>query len=114
MSADTAATPDDTSRSGEYTLAGVRPYGGDRTDVIVRARGTASMESTAEKADCGAKSPAERIIDARDLVLLPGLVDLHTHLREPGREEAETITSGPVPRMRAVSPMSSPWPTPLL
>lgn len=34
------------------------------------------------------------IIDADGLVLLPGLVDLHTHLREPGREDAETICSG--------------------
>lgn len=33
-------------------------------------------------------------IDAEGLVLLPGLVDLHTHLREPGREDAETIESG--------------------
>ncbi|HQF04035.1 MAG TPA: dihydroorotase [Phycicoccus sp.] len=34
------------------------------------------------------------VIDANGLVLLPGFVDLHTHLREPGREDAETICSG--------------------
>lgn len=33
-------------------------------------------------------------IDAAGLVALPGLVDLHTHLREPGREDAETILTG--------------------
>lgn len=33
-------------------------------------------------------------IDATDLIALPGLVDLHTHLREPGREDAETVKSG--------------------
>jgi dihydroorotase len=33
-------------------------------------------------------------IDADGLVALPGLVDIHTHLREPGREDAETIASG--------------------
>ncbi len=33
-------------------------------------------------------------IDADGLVALPGLVDLHTHLREPGREDAETILTG--------------------
>jgi dihydroorotase len=33
-------------------------------------------------------------LDADGLVALPGLVDLHTHLREPGREDAETIESG--------------------
>lgn len=37
---------------------------------------------------------ADRTIDADGLVLLPGLVDLHTHLREPGREDAETVESG--------------------
>ncbi|HEX2551478.1 MAG TPA: amidohydrolase family protein, partial [Nocardioidaceae bacterium] len=34
------------------------------------------------------------IVDATGLVALPGLVDLHTHLREPGREDAETVESG--------------------
>lgn len=34
------------------------------------------------------------VIDADGLVLLPGFVDLHTHLREPGREDAETICTG--------------------
>ncbi|WP_067441502.1 dihydroorotase [Nocardioides jensenii] len=35
-----------------------------------------------------------RVIEADGLVALPGLVDLHTHLREPGREDAETIRTG--------------------
>ena len=30
-------------------------------------------------------------LDAQGLTLMPGLVDLHTHLREPGREDAETV-----------------------
>jgi len=34
------------------------------------------------------------VIDVKGSVLLPGLVDLHTHLREPGREDAETVLSG--------------------
>src|SRR5690606_17021497 len=34
------------------------------------------------------------VVDADGLVALPGLVDLHTHLREPGREDAETVLSG--------------------
>ncbi|MDR1798598.1 MAG: dihydroorotase, partial [Bifidobacteriaceae bacterium] len=34
------------------------------------------------------------VIDAGGLIALPGLVDLHTHLREPGREDAETVLSG--------------------
>ncbi|MGW4378859.1 dihydroorotase [Kitasatospora sp. NPDC004531] len=38
--------------------------------------------------------PADIEIDATGLVALPGLVDLHTHLREPGREDAETVLTG--------------------
>lgn len=34
------------------------------------------------------------VVPAEGLVALPGLVDLHTHLREPGREDAETVESG--------------------
>lgn len=39
-------------------------------------------------------SRADSVVDADGLVLLPGLVDLHTHLREPGREDAETVLTG--------------------
>lgn len=40
------------------------------------------------------KVDAAEFIDGNGTVLLPGLVDLHTHLREPGKEDAETIESG--------------------
>ncbi|MEA3560667.1 MAG: dihydroorotase [Candidatus Omnitrophota bacterium] len=35
-----------------------------------------------------------KLIDARGLIVTPGLIDMHTHLREPGREDEETILSG--------------------
>lgn len=38
--------------------------------------------------------PVERTIDARGKVVVPGLIDMHVHLREPGREDKETIASG--------------------
>lgn len=50
-----------------------------------------------ELSDAGRLKPgdsAEVHIQGSDLQMLPGLVDLHTHLREPGREDAETIRTG--------------------
>lgn len=37
---------------------------------------------------------ADTIIDAKDKIVMPGIVDMHVHLREPGREDKETIASG--------------------
>jgi dihydroorotase len=42
----------------------------------------------------GLSVPGAQVVDADGLVALPGLVDLHTHLREPGREDAETVETG--------------------
>jgi len=38
--------------------------------------------------------PPDRVLDARGKVVCPGFVDLHVHLREPGREDMETIATG--------------------
>lgn len=70
-------------------IRGVRCYGeGDRVDVLVADGQIAEIG-----ADVGARD-ADVVIDAPGQVLLPGFVDLHTHLREPGREYTEDIETG--------------------
>jgi len=41
----------------------------------------------------GIKCPADKVIEAAEKIVIPGLVDLHAHLREPGREDKETVLS---------------------
>lgn len=67
-------------------LRGVRPYGEEAVDLVV-ADGV-----IVELAPAG--TAAGELIDADGLIALPGFVDLHTHLREPGREDAETVLTG--------------------
>lgn len=40
------------------------------------------------------KSNKAKIIETKGMIVIPGLIDMHTHLREPGREDEETIESG--------------------
>jgi dihydroorotase len=63
-------------------LKGVRRYGEDPVDLFVADGLIAEPVPDAE------------VIDCAGLVALPGFVDLHTHLREPGREDTETIETG--------------------
>jgi dihydroorotase len=68
-------------------IKGARILGGDPGDILVRDGVIAEIGGRLDAA--GAET-----IDAGGLVALPGLVDLHTHLREPGREDAETVETG--------------------
>jgi dihydroorotase len=74
----------------DLLVIGADVLGGGAADVLVRDGLVAAVGADAT---ADARSGAERL-DADGLVLLPGFVDLHTHLREPGREDAETIASG--------------------
>lgn len=42
----------------------------------------------------GIKDPKAKVIEAKERIVAPGLIDMHTHLREPGREDAETLYTG--------------------
>lgn len=70
-------------------VSNAKPYGeGEPVGVLVR---------DGEIAELGPDVTAPEgvpTLDAAGLVLLPGFVDLHTHLREPGGEESETIATG--------------------
>jgi dihydroorotase len=69
----------------QILVAGADVLGQGRADLLIAAG------LLADPGEAGAD--VERI-DADGLVALPGLVDLHSHLRQPGREDAETIASG--------------------
>ncbi len=68
-------------------VRGARLLGGEPTDLVL-ADGVV-VESGRHLSRAGAE-----VVDADGLIALPGLVDLHTHLREPGREDAETVETG--------------------
>jgi dihydroorotase len=70
-----------------YLIKGAKPYGGDAADILVKDGRIAAI------GDSLSATGAE-VVDAGGLIALPGLVDLHTHLREPGREDAETVETG--------------------
>ncbi|MFD4264901.1 dihydroorotase [Rhodococcus sp. NPDC058481] len=75
--------------TSDILIRGARIYGeGEPQDVLV-----AGGEIREIGAGLAAPAGAE-IVEAAGQVLLPGFVDMHTHLREPGREDTETIESG--------------------
>jgi dihydroorotase len=71
-----------------WLLRGVRPLGDQPVDMLVVGEQIAEVSAHPSVPD------GVRTLDADGLVALPGLVDLHAHLREPGREDAETVESG--------------------
>ncbi|WP_298457734.1 dihydroorotase [uncultured Cellulomonas sp.] len=85
-----------------YLLTGVAPLGGEPTDLLLAGGVVAAVGADDVRAALGTGTGADGghglddvvTVDGAGLVALPGLVDLHTHLREPGREDAETVGSG--------------------
>jgi dihydroorotase len=66
----------------------VTPDGVQRLDVAIGEGAVVALAATIDP------SGGAVVLDARGCLIGPGLVDLHTHLRQPGREEAETVESG--------------------
>lgn len=81
--------------AGTLLITNVRPYGeGEPTSILIK---DGVIEAIGAARDAGGVTPAvevDRTIDGDGNVLLPGLVDMHVHLREPGREDTETIETG--------------------
>ena len=75
-----------------HLLKGIRPYNEESTDLLIVDGVIAALG--AEAAQQAANYSDLKEHDFTGLVALPGLVDIHTHLREPGREDSETVYSG--------------------
>jgi dihydroorotase len=70
-----------------HLVRGAQLVDGTRADILVDGGRIAAVGS-------GLDAAGAVVVDADGLLALPGLVDLHTHLREPGYEESETVLSG--------------------
>ncbi|MEV1067485.1 dihydroorotase [Streptomyces sp. NPDC050263] len=68
-------------------IRGAKVLGGEPQDVLIDA-------DVIEAVGAGLSAEGAEVVEAGGKVLLPGLVDLHTHLREPGREDSETVLTG--------------------
>lgn len=87
-----AALPVDEGDPASGTAGSARGLtsAGPRGDLLIRDGLIAAVGAGA----AGEARAGARVLDADGLVALPGLVDLHTHLRQPGREDAETVFTG--------------------
>ena len=70
-------------------LNNVRPYGEDVTNILIDV-----ADGVIDAVGENPFDDADEVVDCGSNVLLPGLVDMHVHLREPGREDTETIATG--------------------
>ncbi|MDI5972173.1 dihydroorotase [Streptomyces sp. SL13] len=68
-------------------IRGAQVLGGEARDVLIDGGLVAAVGT-------GLAADGAEVYEAAGQILLPGLVDLHTHLREPGREDSETVLTG--------------------
>ena len=73
-----------------YLIKGASLPQGELGDVLIESEKIVEIGS----AISSPIAQTAKIIDGKGCIVLPGLVDLHTHLREPGREDSETVASG--------------------
>ena len=73
--------------SESFLIRGAALPTGERADILLQGGRIAEVGSVTDAAGA-------TVVDADGLVALPGLVDLHTHLREPGYEQSETVLTG--------------------
>lgn len=66
----------------------------DSTGVVRVDEATGKIAQVALEGETIQAAPGERVIDCGGLVVCPGLIDIHVHLREPGQEYKEDIVSG--------------------
>ena len=71
--------------SNKYFISGGTLDDGSKKDLFISDGKISGFENPANS--------GAQIIDATGKIILPGLVDLHTHLREPGKEDSETVLS---------------------
>ncbi|MFJ3957836.1 dihydroorotase [Arthrobacter sp. NPDC090010] len=74
-----------------HLITSVSLLGGEPQDILLADGVVAALGAGASDHPAAADAT---VIDGSGLVALPGLVDVHTHLREPGREDAETVETG--------------------
>ena len=86
----------DTIMNGTASMSRIVITGGTLLDQTGERVGNVAIEDgriSAVGADVDA-GPTDTVLDATGCMVSPGFVDLHVHLREPGKEEAETIETG--------------------
>jgi len=75
-------------------MASVVLRGGRVIDATGERSADVAFDGEGNIAAVGADLSGDRVLDVAGCIVAPGLVDLHSHLREPGQEEAETIDTG--------------------